>query len=139
MSVNDIDHEDMRELLRDQRKDLFMDMEKANQPIVKQLDTVNAHLKELNGKVADHAIKHAETHIRIDGIKAELDGIVQDRRHERRRQEDRVRDVMSSEQGDDRRVTQREVKLVVAVIAAYTGVLLTVWKVIPALQKLVGP
>jgi hypothetical protein len=120
----------MRQLLRDQRKDLVMDMEKANQPLEKGLAQVNAHLKELNGKVATHSIKHATTDVLVDAVRQQVAGLLDERRTCVRREEDR-----GEPQGDGRRITQREVKLVLAVIGTYTGVLLMIWKVLPAVAQ----
>ncbi len=123
------------------RRDLQTDMREANRPIErrqdetnKQLEMVNEHLRELNGKVALHQAKLAAGHERINAIDEDIRTLKLERREYVRRSSDRLED-----EGDNRRITQREVKLAIAVVSAYTAFVVFVWKVIPAIGKLFQP
>jgi hypothetical protein len=129
-----VTNEEMRQMLRDQRKDLFIDMRQANQPLEQRLETIEKHLADLNGSVVTHKIKHAEHELRFTSMQGQIAGIIDDRRTYVRRIDDRP-----PESDTDKAVKKAEVKLVLTVIGVIVATITTIWKIIPALAKLAQP
>jgi hypothetical protein len=127
-----VTNDEMRQMLRDQRKDLFIDMRQANQPLERRLDAIEKHLSDLNGSVVTHKIKHAEAELRFTAMQGQITAILEERRSFVRRSEDRPPDSESP-------VKKGEVKLVLTVIGIIVAAVTTIWKVIPAIAKLVQP
>lgn len=123
----------MRQMLRDQRKDLFIDMRQANQPLERRLETIEKHLADLNGSVVTHKIKHAEAELRFTSMQNQITGILDERRTFVRRVEDRP------DSDSDMPVKKGEVKLVLTVIGVIVATITTIWKIIPAILKIGQP
>lgn len=83
--------------LEGQTQTLVAAMVRTNKPLESRLDAVNAHLKELNGKVATHQAAHAVAGARMDGFKDDIARI--DRRIYQRRESDK------EDTGENRKLT----------------------------------
>lgn len=129
-----VTEEQMRALLRDQRKDLIVDMDRANQPIEKRLDSIDDRLKELNGTVARHAIKHAQTEMQVEAVRLQVAEIMDERRQSTRRAADRA-----LEEGENRKITRWDVRLVIAGATGGAALVVTLWKLLPAMLKALQP
>lgn len=96
-------------LLAEQNTKLVAAMKWTNKPLEQRLDEVNQHLKDLNGKVYNHALALAKGGERMDGLRNDLNELKGDRRSgEPRREEDK---------GENRRITVRDVAIVVVTIS----------------------
>lgn len=80
-----------------QTKTLVDAMVSTNRPIEQRLDAVNVHLRELNGKVASHAVALGKGGERMDRFKDDIARI--DRRLYDRRKEDK------EDAGENRKLT----------------------------------
>lgn len=129
-----VTNDEMRQMLRDQRKDLVMDMRQANQPLERRLEAIEKHLSDLNGSVVTHKIKHAEAELRFTAMQSQIAGIIDDRRSYIRRSDDRP-----PESEADKAVKKGEVKLVLTVVGVIVAAITTIWKIIPAIAKLAQP
>lgn len=121
----------MRQMLRDQRKDLVLDMVQANLPLERRLESIEKHLADVNGSVVTHKIKHAEAELRMASMQTQIVGILEERRTFVRRINDRADDSEA-----DSTVKKDEVKLVLKVVGIIVAAVAAIWKVIPALVKL---
>jgi hypothetical protein len=101
---------------------LIAAMRAANAPLVTGLDAVNAHLKELNGKVANHQALHAASNQWQQGFQDRFEAL------ERRSGEERREHPPS---GENRTISKWDV--VVAMGGISVGAGLVLW-----LLKLVG-
>ncbi len=97
-------------------------MREANRPLVTGLEAVNAHLKELNGKVATHQAMHAASTTWQQGFQDRFESL------ERRSGEERREQPPS---GENRSISKWDV--VVAMGGISVGAGLVLW-----LLKLVG-
>jgi hypothetical protein len=104
----------------EQERRLIEAMSAANGPINARLDGVNAHLKELNGKVATHQALHAASTQWQQGFQDRFESL------ERRSGEDR-----RESRGENRTISKWDV--VVAMGGISVGAGLVLW-----LLKLVG-
>lgn len=127
MGDHDVTHDEIKQLLHEQSTALVRAMVETNQPIERRLDAVNAHLRELNGKVASHAVLHAATGVRLDVFTEAIDELKDERRSGiARREEDRE----TAGKGEDRRLTMRDVYIVLST----AGVLWVVFKALGLLK-----
>lgn len=62
-------------MTEEQERRLIAAMAAANTPITQRLDAVNAHLRELNGKVASHAALHEGSRVRFELFGTRLDNL----------------------------------------------------------------
>lgn len=97
--------------LTEQTRTLVAAMVDTNKPIERRLDAVNEHLRDLNGKVAAHAVQLATGGERMDRFKEDIWRI--DRRIYARRSDDK-----DEATGENRRLTMFHLYLAVACILA---------------------
>lgn len=110
---------ELRRLLSEQSSGLVTAMVNTNRPIEQRLDEVNEHLKELNGKVYAHALALAKGGERMDGLRADINDLKGDRRSgQPRREQDR-----EAEKGEDRRITMRDLYIVMGTVGFIVAVL----------------
>jgi hypothetical protein len=126
--------DEMRQMLRDQRKDLVLDMVQTNRPLEQRLESIEKHLADLNGSVVTHKIKHAESELRLASLQHQIAGLMEERRTFVRRVDDRP-----PESEGDKAVKKAEVKLVLTVVGIIVAAVTTIWKIIPAIAKLAQP
>lgn len=121
------------EAIRAELAQLRAHMDTGFQAVTLRQDDTNEHLKELNGrtrKAEDTLARHDE---RIKTLfrssrHRDSDPIGDDHRHERA-------DLPTGE----RRITERDVKIVIATVSITATVAIVVWKVFPLLLKALQP
>ena len=119
--------DEIRRLLAEQSTTLVKAMVATNEPIEKRLDAVNAHLRELNGKVADHAVALGKGGVRMDGFETVIDDLKSDRRGGSvRREEDR-----EHAKGEDRRLTMLHLYIFIGAVVATVSVLKLFGRLVP--------
>ena len=122
MGGHDVTHDEIRDLLLEQSKTLVNAMVVTNEPLERRLNKINAHLADLNGKVYAHALALSKGGERMDGLRMDINELKEDRRHLIRRVDDRGVVVMQ-DSGENRRITMRDVYIVVSTVLALWGLL----------------
>lgn len=115
MSTGDLSKSVVEELLEKERDQLVQAMVRTNQPLERGLAQVNEHLKELNGKVAAHALALARGSVKMQTFRRDIDGL--ERRVQWRRAEDKGKG-LEDDQGENRRITMFHVTIFVSGIGA---------------------
>jgi anti-sigma-K factor RskA len=118
MGDHTVTQDELRRLLAEQSHMLVKAMVDTNQPLERQLNKVEAHLKDLNGKVATHEVQLGRGGERMDGFKEDIARI--DRRIYDRRKEDKDD---SNDTGEKRRLTRWDVYVAIISILATVAVL----------------
>lgn len=104
----------------EQESRLIAAMTAANTPITQRLDAVNAHLRELNGKVASHAVLHEGSRVRFETFGERLSNLERRGDEPGRREEDKA----------PKSITKWDVTVFAAGATAMAGVLLWLLKLL---------
>lgn len=120
MGDHTVTQDEIRRLLAEQSSTLVKAMVETNHPIERRLDAVNEHLRELNGKVAAHAVALGKGGERMDGFKEDIARI--DRRLYDRRKEDKDGEDAAGT-GEKRRLTRWDLYIAICSVLATVAVL----------------
>jgi hypothetical protein len=115
--VHQVDHDDLREALRELREEISEDFNKGQAETNRRLDEVNQHLRTLNGRVTTGEIARAGDDVRMKNLEREVFN---------RRRSDRERPPSSTTLAPQRLkgvVTDRDVRIVWLTLAAVVGVI----------------
>lgn len=132
-SGGDITQHDLTTL----RRDLQIDMREANRPLERrqddtnqQLALMNEHLRDLNGKVADHHARLAAGSQRFESMDLRIEGLVEERREYLRRSEDR-------ERAGAERISMHDLKMFLAGAGSIIGGITIGWSLLKLLPALI--
>ncbi len=136
--MSDITQHDLTSL----RRDLQTDMKEANRPIErrqdetnKQLEHINNHLRELNGKVAAHAVRLAAGGQKMKQFEHQIADLNERRATIRRDEDQRLRD---DDTNNNRLVSMHDIKVFCYGAGAVGGSITVGWamlKILPALMR----
>lgn len=120
--------EELRQMFRDFGEQVSKDIEQGHAETNRRLDEVNAHLRTLNGRVGG-----------VEQDRARLDEAVKNLQASLSRRRDDPPPPPGRSGPKDRRITERDVRMVAYGVGGLTTVVGFFWKILPAMLKLLTP